>query len=375
MSFLDKMEKEPYRFDVLDVMRRIERTLGRPIAGVTPTVWTLDSQDGEASAPRAPSGPRPRIGDSATRRDEVIQCDGQEYLVSFGQEPHLEFPPSNVARVDIERDSTRKRIRVYSKFLGLLGPQGGLPFPITEEAFRYMLENDDALPRFLDVFNQRFLQLFFRAWADSRPLVHHDRPDHDRFASYVLSTIGVGSTAFAGAPHTPPGIGLYAGLLSSQAKSASRLRYAIKGLFGVEVEIDEFVGTWLEIDESERTSLGSRNSGLGTDLMAGKSSFSVQDKIRIRIFVDDLEAYGRFLPEGEACERLVDLVFFYIGDEFEWDVELALPASKVVPTRLEGGMALGWTSWMSPNYPADEYRCDARFNPAERAAHRRRKSQ
>jgi type VI secretion system protein ImpH len=373
VSYLDDMEKEPYRFDFYDVMRRIERTLGRRIEAGAPSLWSADGQD-EAALPRPPAAPRPRIGDSAARHDETVECNAVEYRVSFGQEPHLEFPASNLARVEIDRETTRKRIRIYSKFLGLLGPEGGLPFAITEEAHRYMLENDDALPRFLDVFNQRFLQLFFRAWADSRPLVHNDRRDHDRFSAYVLSTIGVGSTAFAQTPHIPAGIGLYAGLLSAQAKSASRLRYAIKGLFGVEVEIDQFVGTWLEIDESERTALGARNSGLGTDLMAGKSSFSVQDKIRIRIFVDDLETYARFLPVGEDCERLVDLVFFYIGEEYEWDVELALPASRIVPTQLAGGMALGWTSWMAPNYPAHEYRCDARFNPSERIAQRRRKS-
>ncbi len=371
MTWFEDIEKEPYRFDLLDAMRRVERTLGRS----RPHVPAVPETAGSEGAPEMRAlGPRPRIGDSAARRDEVVMCGSTEYLVSFGQEPHLEFLASNIARVDVERDTTQKRVRIYSKFLGLLGPQGSLPLAITEEAHGYAQANDRALPTFFDIFNQRFLQLFFRAWADARPIVHNDRPDFDRFHAYVKSMIGVGTPPFEELRHVPEGIGLYAGLLAPKARSASRLRSAIKGLFGVEAEIDQFIGTWLEFEEGERSLLGARNSGLGSDLLVGKAAFSVQDKFRVRIFVEDLETYRRFLPEGETCEKLVDLVYFYIGDEFEWDVELALPAPKAEPVRLGASGALGWTTWMSPNYPATEYRCDARFSPAERVAHRRRQN-
>lgn len=366
MSYLSEMEQEPYRFDFFDAMRRIERSLGRPqgeIRSLFEEFTSLQVRD---------LAPRPRIGDSTARRDEAIVWQGVEYLVSFGQEPHLEFPASNVARVEIDRDSDRRRIRIYSKFLGLLGPQGALPYGYTEEAWAFMMQNDDAFARFLDLFNQRFLQLFFRAWADSRPIVQADRPDFDRFSSYVLSTIGVGSPAFQQCEGIPEGIGLYAGLLAPKVKSASRLRSAVRALFGVDAEVDQFVGTWLQFDEAEHSLLGARNSGLGSDLLVGLASFDVQSKFRICIFVADLGAYTGFLPEAINCNRLVELVYFYLGDQFEWDVELALPGSAVTPTVLGQRGALGWTTWMDPNYSAHEFRRDARFNPAERLARRRR---
>jgi type VI secretion system protein ImpH len=360
VTYLEELQREPYRFDFLDLMRRLERTLARPAETVL-----------EGGIEPAPGRPRPRVGDSASRRDERVRLAGIDYAVALGQQPHLDFPASNVAEVEIDRQFPQQKIRILTKFLGLLGPQGALPLPISEEAVGYHLARDDAFPRFLDLFNQRFLQLFFRAWADARPIVQNDRPDCDRFSNYVLSVIGIGSQAFADLPAIPSGIGLYAGLLGAQSKSASRLRFAIRGLFGVEAEIDQFVGTWLEFEESERSFLGSRNSGLGTDLLVGRASYSVQDKIRIRIFVRDMQQYGRFLPPGDASKKLVDLVFFYIGEELEWDVELALPAGCVEPVLLGKSGSLGWTSWMAPNFAADEYRRDARFNPAEQAARRR----
>ena len=61
-------------------------------------------------------------------------------------------------------------------------------------------------------------------------------------------------------------------------------------------------------------------------------------------------------------------MFFYLGDEFDWEVELALPAGKIEPSRLGEAGRLGWTSWMAPNWAAADvtYRTDARFHPANR---------
>ena len=72
------------------------------------------------------------------------------------------------------------------------------------------------------------------------------------------------------------------------------------------------------------------------------------------------------------AEPLADAVFFYIGDELEWDVELAIPAGEVVPVRLGQSGRLGWTTWVSPNWTSHEkYRRDARFQLAERLSARR----
>ncbi len=72
------------------------------------------------------------------------------------------------------------------------------------------------------------------------------------------------------------------------------------------------------------------------------------------------------------CEPLADLVFFYLGEALDWDVELALKASEVVPMKLGSFGQLGWTSWVAPNWASnDEWRCDARFHPAEQMRHKR----
>jgi type VI secretion system protein ImpH len=164
--------------------------------------------------------------------------------------------------------------------------------------------------------------------------------------------------------------------LGAQAKSASRLAAAISGLFGVKAEIDEFVGTRLTLEVSERTVLGKGNAMLGENVMLGAGVYSVQDKIRIRIYVRTLAQYVRFLPGGDLCEPLADFVYFYNGAQLDWDAELALPSGAVEPVRLGQFGQLGWTTWMAPDWTTtEEYRRDARFHPAERMERKRRMRQ
>lgn len=303
---------------------------------------------------------RPRVGDSETRRQE---------FVTLGQNPSLAFPPSTI---DAAKRTANGGFALFQQFLGLCGPQGALPLALTDESCRYFNGGDDALARFLDLFNNRFLQLFFRAWADARPIAQHDRPDDDRFEGYVGTSIGLGGAVYHGLDKMPDMAKVaYAGLMAPAAKSASRLRGLVSGLFGVRVDVQEFVGLRLILEPEEHSHLGRANSRLGVDAMMGSSIYSVQDKFRLRLYVPTLALYARFLPTGNLARPLADIVHFYIGMALEYEVELALPAGEAPPMRLGVSGQLGWTSWLAPNWSSlDEWRTDARFDLARRFAAR-----
>jgi type VI secretion system protein ImpH len=331
MSFTSDLQTEPWRFDLLSVLRRYERA----------------------------NPGKPRIGDAATSAEEYV-------LLS--QNPFMEFPASTLAEAGPDASG---RMRLGVRFLGMFGPQGALPLATTEETYNWLLERDDAFPRFVDIFQRRFLELFFRAWADPRPIAQHDRPRADRFVAYIGSAIGVGTPPYRNVDTLSDYAKLeFAGLIAPQAKSASRLRRLIAGLFNVKVEIDPFVGAWLPFEKSERSQLGAKQSRLGVDCIIGSSAFSVLDKFRMRIFVKDFVQYERFLPSGELAQQVGDAVFLHLGDEFDWDLELAIPAGEITPVRLGKGVKLGWTSWMAPNWSKSDQtiRTDARFHVVSRRA-------
>jgi hypothetical protein len=140
------------------------------------------------------------------------------------------------------------------------------------------------------------------------------------------------------------------------------------------IEIDEFVGSWLTFEPDDRSKLGRKLANLGQDLLLGSSVLSVEDKFRLRVYVRDFAQYEQFLPTEtpNLSEPLADAVFFYIGDELDWDVELAIPSGAVVPVTLGQSGRLGWTTWVSPNWTSsEEYRCDARFHLSARFRARR----
>jgi type VI secretion system protein ImpH len=334
MSYSDQLIAEPWRFDLFNVLRRFEREHPQ----------------------------KPRIGDSATLSDE---------FVILSQNPYMEFPASTLEGAI--QDSLG-RMRLIARFLGMFGPQGALPLTTTEESYLWLLERDDAFPRFVDIFQQRFIALFFRAWADPRPIAQNDRPGEDRFFTYIGSMIGVGSPSYRNADTISDFAKMeFAGLVAPKAKSASRLRSLIAGLFGVSVEIDEFVGSWLSFDKQECTQLGVNQSRLGSDSILGSSVFSVNDKFRIRIFVRDIAQYERFLPGSDLSHQVGDAVFLFLGEEFDWDMELAIPAGEITPVRLGQSAKLGWTSWMAPNWSKTDQtmRTDARFHVVSRMTHDR----
>lgn len=305
---------------------------------------------------------RPRIGDSATAREDYV---------GLGQDPYLAFPASNLAGAKRDRQG---RLRLSVRFLGQFGPQGALPLALTEEAQTYQLRGDDAFPRFADLFNNRFLQLFYRAWADVRPIAQADRPEADRFRVYLGTTIGLGSPAARELGAVPDALKLhFAGLMSGGAKSASRLASLISGVFGLKCEVEEFVGSWQVLEPGDRSRLGGGNAGLGASLMLGSRTYSVSDKFRIRLFAATLAEYETYLPGRRRADELDDLVTFYLGEELEWDVELALPAGEAAPMRLGEGGRLGWTSWVAPDWAEapGALRTDARFDVHERAKRRR----
>jgi type VI secretion system protein ImpH len=335
MKLLHDLAETPWRFDVFDVLRQFERAFPD----------------------------KPRIGDSATLE--------QEFLL-LGQEPYMAFPASNVAAL---KQDAHQRHRLLVRFLGLLGPQGALPLATTEDASQWSEMRDDSFARFLDILNHRFLQLFYRAWADARPVAQRDRPQTDRFAAYVGSPVGLASPAMQNRDSIDDyaKLGL-AGLMGPKVKSASRVKSMVGFLFDVKVEIEEFVGTWLEIEPGDRMRLGEAGSALGQDTLIGSSTYTVSDKFRIHIFVRDLEQFEIFLPSGKVCEKLADLIFFYLGDLPLYEVQLTLPTRAVRPMSLGAFGQLGWTSWvMRPPDPDDPgARRDTRFHPAEYMALKRK---
>lgn len=292
---------------------------------------------------------KPRLGTARRPVDEPVR---------LGQAVEMTFAPTALSNVTLHDRSGKPRIEV--RFFGLFGPNGPLPLHLTgyvrERQKPWRKDRDDeTLARFADMFHHRLLLLFYRAWAQAQPTVSMDRPDEDRFADYVGSTVGVGGAAWRHRDAAPDHARLaYAGLLSRQVRNADGLAHLLSGYLGMQVRVEQFVGRWMPLPRAERSRIGRRaasrrmsTSQLGVSAVLGRSVFDRQHHFRVHIGPLSLAAFEALLPVGSALPALQALLKQYVGLEFGWDLRLELDKAQLPACRPGSYGRLGWTTWLN----------------------------
>ncbi|MBQ2261483.1 MAG: type VI secretion system baseplate subunit TssG [Loktanella sp.] len=292
------------------------------------------------------AGTRPRIGRNARLRDA---------LVRMGQDPALAFPGRDIARVD----KTGNIPRLRAQFMGFFGAFGAFPLNWTEETNRWFDSGDEAFVAFVDIFAERFQELFFRAWSDAHAITQFDHPTNDRFQAWLLSLIGQGTPAFAEPDSLPATFRLrFLALSLGEVKSPVRLRQMLAVHFGpdVTIEIEEFVPMWLDFEPESLSRLGQGCATLGHDCHLGARVLSISDKITLHVHVQTAAQFDTLLPGGDEHRVLTELVFGYLGQRTEIDVNLWLPQGQVRPAVLSEAGRLGWMACIRPasDKPADQ---------------------
>ncbi len=327
LKFFEALQREPYRFGFFSLVRRLENIY----------------RD------------KPRIGESVRPIDDSLR---------LGQEPFVVFSPATLSEFKKGKDGGPDRVTGF--FLGLFGPNGPLPMHLTEYAReRKRNHRDDTFIAFADVFHHRMLSLFYRAWASAEPTVSFDRKDNDRFSTYVGSTFGIGMPAFRDRDDLDDvGKLHFAGRMALQTKNPEGLMAIVSDFFRVKVDIQEFIGEWLQLPEHQLTRLGGSkpNALLGLSATAGRRVWSCQYKFRLIFGPMSRADYERLLPGGDSLKRLVAIVRNYVGDELSFDVNLILRQDEVPRLQLGGRNRLGWTSWVLSG-DSDRDRGDLRLDP------------
>jgi type VI secretion system protein ImpH len=311
-SLTQELRDRPYDFDFFQAVRRLECA--------NPAL--------------------PRIGHSQRPQGDPVR---------FCQNVSLAFAPSALHAYHEARDGDPARLVV--NFLGLVGPNGPMPLPLTEYVYdRLHNHRDKTLARFLDIFNHRMISLFYRAWACNQQNVSHDRKEEDRFGVYIGSLFGIGADSFRNRDAVADVAKLhYSGRLVCENRNAEGLREILSDYFGIGTEIVQFVGQWIVLPWECCCRLGEspENGKLGSTLVVGSRFWECQQKFRIKFGPMKFSDYQRMLPGGDSIRRLIAWVKNYVGDELSWELQLILRAEEV-PRACLGKMGqLGWSTWLS----------------------------
>jgi type VI secretion system protein ImpH len=277
----------------------------------------------------------------------------KEEAVRFASNPALVFPPSEIHSLKWS-ESGQPKLSV--NFMGLIGQLGVLPTPYTEWINdRIRFSKDRTLLEFLDLFHHRVISLFYQAWEKYRFPVAFERDRDDRFTRYMLSLIGLGTVGLRHRLSVPDeAMVFYTGLLGLQPRSATAFRQVLQDYFAVPVEIEQFVGTWRPIPESDQTRTGDEreySEQLSLGAVAGDEVWDTQSTGRVVLGPLTFSQYLDFLPMGSAFKPLHELTEFFCRREIDFEVQLILRRDETPGVLLDyEGMTneplLGWTTWL-----------------------------
>jgi type VI secretion system protein ImpH len=307
------LDREPYRFEFFQAVRLLARMVPE----------------------------RQVVGRFTNPRDEVAR---------FAAHPRLAFPASEIQSLE-RREGAPAEMRV--NFMGLNGPMGVLPVSYSELVLERLRNKDTTLRDFLDLFNHRMISLFYQAWEKYRFFVPYERGERDLFSRHVLALLGLDTPGLQDRQDVPDdSLLFYSGLMGAHGRSAIGLEQLLSDYFGAEVQVEQFVGAWYPVETSSQCSLsetGNFSEQLGFGTLVGDQIWDQQSRIRIRMGPLPLEQYRDFLPGGLAHRRVKALAAFYVGGEFDVELQLVLKGDDVPRCELsapEEGPQLGWTSWV-----------------------------
>lgn len=290
----------------------------------------------------------PRLGESRRPREDRVR---------LGQEPSLAFPPATLS--GFTPGAGNSPARLSNLWFGFFGPNGPLPLHLTEFARdRVRNHRDPTFVAFANMLTHRLMGLMYRAWAEARPAPGFDRGD-DAFEQRVAALAGYRGDGLYHRDAMPDmARRFFAGHLASGPKTVDGLVSVLSQFFHVPVSLQEFVGSWLELEPDDTWQLGGM-AGLGHSTNIGNRVWSRAAKFRIRLGPLSMEDYQRLLPGGASQERLEAIVRSYVGDTLDWEVNLVLAGDEVPRAALGGTTRLGHTSWLRTRDDDDEIRADA----------------
>jgi type VI secretion system protein ImpH len=302
---------------------------------------------------------------------------GPSLRTAFQQARLLQSTP--VSNQDMDNDSPPTAMAVA--FLGLTGPSGVLPRHYTTLLIDRIQSKDHALQDFLDLFNHRAISFFYRAWEKYRFAIGYERANSvHRAKTGSMPSRGEGTGRHGAATddlltrclYCLLGLGadklrnrlefddeaflFYAGHFAHRPRSAIALESILADYFELPLTIQQFVGQWLYLGESDQSSLPSPqrpeglNMQLGINIVAGERVWGIESKFRARFGPLGYRDFCRFLPSGDALLPVCQMIRCYVGPEYDFEIQPVLKAEEV-PWCCLGGEGdsparLGWNTWI-----------------------------
>ncbi len=288
----------------------------------------------------------------------VGYSDDYERFIRFSQKPTLTGTLPDVS--SIGEDKNGNTIIEVSR-PGLLGTDGPMPLEFTNRVLqRSRNDYDYALQRFIDIINDQYIALYYRAFAQKDFAIGFDKKDNNLPRDVFKAMSGGGSKAFEKAL---PRFGAEAMMpyMISKCYPKEGLRSILKAFFGVEIKILSNIFERYLIPHHLRCLLGDKNTcTLGTSAQIGKHFYSHTKKFQLILGPMAFDECQTMLPGSDNYRYLTQIVNFYLQKPLAYDLIFILKKSSLKGVFLNGRFRLGISSFF--RYQDESGNCQLTIN-------------
>ncbi len=285
------------------------------------------------------------LADTTAVRDHARP--GPEFPdLRFKPDMSLGFPAADIVRVDLEQVEDREVHVITTTFMGLYGVSSPLPVVYLMELGA---EENRVVRDFLDIINNRLIELFFRVWQRFRFLFQWTPDATDDLSTLLLALVGFHRAALKDQAEFEPRFLLkWAGLLARRPMSRAALETLLRASVHPRVEVEECVLRWVAIPEEQVLRLRVGRVCLGRNCTIGRRIQDRAGMFRVWIGPLSIEEVESFLPGGPGLARLDRVLGLALRDGLDYEVALVLDRSQVRGMYLgrRAPVRLHLTSWL-----------------------------
>ena len=277
----------------------------------------------------------------------------------------FQFKASDVQ--SIRRSPTEDgAVEMAVNFLGIASPgvTGSLPSWYAMTALSEASDREHpnaAMLEFFALFDDRLVQLFFRAWLHNNLAVRYELDKDGPVARVLQSCIGFGMPSLRSVlPFDARALVHHAAVMARRPMTAQALADSLSVWFSVPFEVLPFQEWTAQLEPEQRMRLGDHTMRLGETTALGDSVTMRQAKFRLRSGPLQWKQFTDFLPSDPANDRpegdgpmLRDLLAWVrhgVGGEFEYDLQLVLEEKDVPVLAFRGDepqrARLGMSTWL-----------------------------
>lgn len=276
----------------------------------------------------------PKVGDETRLSQSKLR---------FGQSASLAFQSQQVNQL------TQKHsyLKIDIKGFGVFGSNGALPLHLTEIVYEKAAhQKNRVFNDFVDLFHNRLIALFYKAWRNAQDVPSLDGSDRWQFSRYIASFLGMADQQYSTPPVPVYHQFYFASLLLNQHAPMANLQEILRSYFDMPIRIQENIGQWVDASQFSTTLAHHQPQRLGDGLLIGDTVFDATQKFRIIIGAVTPTQYLGFLKGGKLAQSLTAWVEQYVKYQYQWDVQVVINRNTIVEQPLGKTLPLGQTSWI-----------------------------